>query len=181
MRRETGYILLPTRRRVDVAALARACDVPWRPWARRGLARAEHGTDGRVHLVVLRPSPDGVVVSVTGADARDTEVLAPIASRVRHALRLDSRRATRLRGTSAFEDAALELLGREPVSARALLALGRRCPVARSLRTFPDAATIAAVPPRVLARAVGSGARSRRLQALARGFAALAPAVPRTS
>ncbi len=183
MQRETGTILLLTRRRIDVAALARSCVPPWRPWSRGALARAERTADGRVHLVVVRARRRGVLVTVVGVRAGHSETLAPIAARIRRALPAGTGRA--LRGTSAFEDALAAWLDQTAASTavrRAIDRLGASCPAARRLRTCPVPARIAAADPATLARAVGSALVARRLQALAREFAdAAAPSVPTRS
>jgi hypothetical protein len=179
VQRETGTILLPTRRRIPVAALARTCDPPWRRWMRGVLARAERSADGRVHLVTVRAHRRGVLVTVVGVGAAQAETIAPIAARVRRAL--PSREGEPLRGTTAFEDAVVGLLDEAnaaPASRRAFHRLGAPCPVARALRTHPEPADVAGAP---LARAVGSARLARRLQALARAFVAGAPSVPTRS
>ncbi|MGH7895867.1 MAG: hypothetical protein ACREQL_14440 [Candidatus Binatia bacterium] len=181
MRRQTGHILLPTRRRIDVAKLARTCRPPWRPWARGALARAERTADGRIHLVVVRASRGGVEVRVTGVNARQTQILAPIAARVYRAIGPSLGPGRSLRGTSAFEDAVLAMLADDPAARRRLLALERGCPSAPALRVFPDAGTLASLSPTTLARIAGGRDRGRRLHALARAFVALAPSAPRTS
>lgn len=166
MQRETGTIFLPTRRRID----ARTCAPPWRRWG-GGAARAERTADGRVHLVVVRPRRDGLAVAVTGVRAREAEVLAPVASRIRHA----AGRGT-LGATSAFEDAVMALLdGPQRV---ALARLGRPCPVARAFRTMPEPHAIAGLSRATLARRLGSAGVAARVHALARAFAAMAPAPP---
>ena len=111
-------------------------------------------------------------VRVTGVGAAAGEVLAPIAARVRHALGLDDG-GRRLRGTSAFEDALVALLDEVAASPRArsaVLAHGRRCPVAPRLRTVPT--------PQALLAATGTlsdVSLARRCQALARAFVAVTP------
>src|SRR4029077_17624676 len=61
----------------------------WRDGPEPVLERAEQLADGTVHLLVCRPARRGVVLEVTGRDAREIEVLAPLAARVRRALSLD--------------------------------------------------------------------------------------------
>jgi hypothetical protein len=170
------------RRRIAVAALARTCAPPWRRWTHGALARAERTADGRVHLVVLRTHRRGVGVTVIGVRAAEAEVLAPIAARIGRAL--PSRGNPRLRGTTAFEDAVVALLdesGAPAATRRSLGRLGTRCPAAPTLRTFPEPDRIAECAPALLARAVGSIALARRLQALARAFADGAPRSPMRS
>jgi hypothetical protein len=182
VQRETGTILLPTRRRIPIAALARSCAPPWRRWRRGALARAERSADGRVHLIVVRTHRRGVSVSVTGVGAAEAEILAPIAARIRRAL--PRRNAMALRGTTAFEDGLSELLAQGRASAasrRALYRLGAPCPAARALRTLPEPARLAACAPSELARVLGSSLLARRLQALARAFADGAPRSPMRS
>lgn len=182
MQRETGTILLLTRRRIDVAALARTCAPPWRRWPRGALARAERTADGRVHLVVVRSHPRGVLVAVVGMHADHAETLAPIAARIRRALPARAGRA--LRGTTAFEDALagwLDETGASPAARRAIHRLGTSCPAACRLRTCPDPGRLAAADPVILARALGSAPLARRLQALAGAFADDAPTTPSRS
>ncbi len=182
VQRETGTILLPSRRRIPIAALARTCAPPWRRWTRGALARAERSADGRVHLVVVRSHRRGVSVTVTGVGAAEAEVLAPIAARIRRAL--PRRDGLPLRGTTEFEDAVAELLakGAAPVASRcALYRLGAPCPAARALRTVPEPARITACTPAELTRAIGSQLLARRVQALARAFADGTPCSPMCS
>jgi hypothetical protein len=181
VQRETGTILLPTRRRIAIAALAHACAPPWKRWTHGALARAERTADGRVHLVVVRTHRRGVRVSVVGVGAAEAEVLAPIAARIRRAL--PDRQGSSLRGTTPFEDALAVLLARGASAAtrRAFYRLGAPCPAARTLRTLPDPARIAAYAPAALAQALGSALLARRLQALARSFAVDAPSGPTRS
>jgi hypothetical protein len=178
VQRETGTIFLPIARRVDVAALARTCAPPWHRWAGGALARAERTADGRVHLVVVRSRRGGVAISVRGVRGREAEVLAPIAARVRRAL---PPRGGGIRGTSPFEDAVATLLAEAPApdrARRAVARLGAACPSARGLHTMPEPPVLVAVPRALLARRVGSAGVARRLQALARAFATIAPCPP---
>jgi hypothetical protein len=181
VQRETGTILLPTRRRIAIGALAHGCAPPWRRWKRGALARAERSADGRVHLVVIRAHGRAVRVTVVGVGAAEAEVLAPIAARIRRAL--PSRRSPALRGTTAFEDTVAALLERGASAAgrRAFHRLGAPCPPARALRTFPEPERIAAYAPGALAQTLGSALLARRLQALARTFADGAPRSPMRS
>lgn len=179
MHRETGTIFLPMRRRLPAAAI-RDCAPPWRPWTRGAIARAERTADGRVHLAVVRRRPGGILVSLTGVGAAQAENLAPVAARIRRALAAGER----LRGTSAFEDAVASLLddARAPARTRsAVLRLGGRCPAAPGLRIMPDPTCVLRTPRAALDRALGSRALARRLQALARAFAAIAPCSPSRS
>jgi hypothetical protein len=181
---ETATVFLPSRRPVDVAGLARTCVPPWHPWRGGALARAERTSDGRVHRLVVRRQRGGVVVVLTGVGAASAERLAPVAARVRRALRLDRDDGLRdggLRGTSAFEDAVQALLADVaalPSIRRRVVGLGHPCPAARALRTMPAAADVLRVPRRALAARLGSAGLARRLQALARAFAAIAPCSP---
>jgi hypothetical protein len=179
VQRETGTILLPRRRRIAIAALARSCAQPWRPWTRGALARAERSADGRIHLVVVRTHRRGVIVSVVGVGAAEAETLAPIAARIRRAL--PGRDGAPLRGTSAFEDGLTRLLdqGRAPAAGRrALYALGARCAAARALRAHPEPEVVAACAPADLARVLGSPLLARRVQLLAGEFVDGAPSRP---
>jgi hypothetical protein len=174
VQRETGTIFLPMRRRLPAAAI-RGCAPPWHPWTRGAIARAERTADGRVHLAVLRRRPGGVLLSLTGVGAAQAESLAPVAARIRRALASGAG----LRGTSAFEDAVTSLVV-DTGPRNAVLRLGRRCPIAPALRTMPDPASIIASKT-TLARALGSPVLARRLQALARAFAVVAPCSPSRS
>jgi 3-methyladenine DNA glycosylase/8-oxoguanine DNA glycosylase len=198
---ERAEIVLPARGRFDLRAtvLSRAPEAlpsfRWRDGATPALERAEQLPDGTVHLLVIRPDRRGVVLQVTGADAREIEVLAPLAARVRRALALDFdptpfqracatdpllRPVARLglgrvlRSTSAFEEVALALAcrGALPVDvARGLArlaALGPRCPARPALRAFPSAATLARIDWRRLRERTGLGRGAARIRRLAR-------------
>jgi len=172
-------MFLPTRRPLAGAAFRDACAPPWHRWRRGTVARAERTADGRVHLVVVRAGRGGVTLSLSGVGAAQAENLAPVAARIRRALSTPDGIA--LRGTSGFEDAVMSLLDELGPSARArrtVLRLGAPCPVARSFRTMPEPARVLACPRAELARALGSAVLARRLQALARAFAAIAPCSP---
>ena len=182
MPREVGTLFLPTRRHVSIAAYARTCVPPWHPWTRGAIARAERAADGRIHLAVLRSRRGGVAAYVSGVGAAQSEVLAPLASRLRHALA--SATPDVLGGTSAFEDAVWTLLADAPDPAgarRKFCRLGARCPTAPRLRTMPDPRTLCRAPRPVLAQTLGSRPLAERLHALARAFAALAPCEPSRS
>jgi hypothetical protein len=170
VRREIGTIFLPSRHRLDAAT----CAAPWRRRGRGAVARAERTADGRVHLVVVRRRRGGLVVTVTGVGAREGEVLAPIAARVRRAIT----RST-LGATSAFEGAVMGLL--DDRQRRALARLGRPCPADRAFRTMPEPHAVLAVSPATLARRLGSRALATRVHALARAFSAMAPVAPTRS
>src|SRR5262245_21832019 len=92
---ERAEIVLPARGRFDLRATALdpGCEPPppyrWHEGRRPVLERVEELADGSVHLLRIRPEPRGVVLEVTGSDAREIEVLAPLAARVRRALSLD--------------------------------------------------------------------------------------------
>jgi hypothetical protein len=182
VRRETAQLLLPTRRRVDLHALvtgaagARLAPWRWRPRPVPTLARAERTADGAVHLVTVRVDRGRVRMRVVGRAAGEAEILAPLAARMRRALGLDARDHG-LRGTTAFEDAALALCAARAAS---LLALGQRCPVAPGLRTFPSPGDVAAAGATRVGRVLGSARLGRRLHALARALAT-APAAPTRS
>lgn len=176
--RETGRLLLPTRRRIDLRACLRGASPAWRAWPARSAARAERTADGRVHVVVVRSTRRGLAVRVTGVGAAHAEVLAPIAARLRRAFALDEATPRRLRGTSAFEDAALAIVAGAPDGPAALLRLGARCPGARSLRVFPAPSEVLRRSAVRLARVLGCPARARRLHALARALVAVRPPPP---
>ena len=123
-----------------------------------------------------------MTLSLTGVGAGQAESLAPVAARIRRALATPG--GAGVRGTTAFEDAVASLLDElaaGPRVHRAILRLGSRCPVAPALRTMPDPHAILGQPHAALARALGSSVLARRLQALARAFAAIAPCSPMRS
>jgi 3-methyladenine DNA glycosylase/8-oxoguanine DNA glycosylase len=170
----------------------------WHDGARPVLERAEELPDGSVHLLRIRSAPRGAVLEVTGEDAREIEVLAPLAARVRHALALDvdfaefHRACARdpvlrpvarlglghvLRGTSVFED-VVKVLARS-TNARAaarsidrLVALGRRCPARPALRAFPSPGAFARLPAGRLREFTALGHRAVWITALARDVVA---------
>jgi len=182
VQRETGTIFLRTCRRFAGGALLRPCAPPWHRWSRGAVARAERTADGHIHLVVLRAGRGGVTMSLTGVRAAHGESLAPVAARIRRALAGYDGKA--LRGTSSFEDAVASLLDEVGVSdraRRAVLRLGARCPAASAIRTMPDSRTILDRSGANLARALGSPILARRLHALARAFATIAPCPPMRS
>src|SRR6516162_2786883 len=153
---ERSEIVLPARGRFDLRATMLSNEpraLPpfrWRDGARAVLERAEELPGGSVLLLSIRPHPGGVVLRATGEDAREIEVLAPLAARVRRALDLDLDLATfhrlcrrdpllrrvaalgagrLLRGTSLFEDVVGAVVAGGGVAATArIAALGRRCP-----------------------------------------------------
>lgn len=196
---ERAEIVLPARGRFDLRVLvcAQAARLPtpfqWHDDPQPVLERAEQLPDGSVHGLRIRPASHGVVLQVTGRDAREIEVLAPLAARVRRALCLDvdladfRRTCSRdpllvaaprsglrmVRGTSAFEDAVGVLTwsgasaDHEPPIAR-LARLGRRCPARPALRAFPGPALLATTPLGQLRTATGLGHRAAYVSALAR-------------
>src|SRR4030095_11094846 len=93
--RERPEIVLRARSRFDLRATVLSQDhaeLPpfrWCDGRRPSLERAEELPDGSVHLLRIRQAPRGVVLEVTGRTAREIEVLAPLAIRVRRALALD--------------------------------------------------------------------------------------------
>src|SRR5262245_709132 len=174
---ERAEIVLPARGRFDLrtTVLDWGHGPPppyrWHDGRRPVLERAEELAGGSVHLLRIRPEPRGVVLEVTGRDAREIEVLAPLAARVRRALSLDvdladfHRRCRAdpllrplarvglgrmLRGTSVFEDVVGVLAGStgssraDPSAIGRLVRLGRRVPAQPGVRAFPS--------PRILAR-----------------------------
>ena len=192
---ERTEIVLPARGRFDLRAtvLARGLDdlspYRWRDGRRPLLERAEELWDGSVHLLAIRPDRRGVVLQVTGTDAREIEVLAPLAARVRRALALDFdpadfqracardpllRPAAHLRlgrllhGTSCFEDVVTTLV-RDNARIRArLAALGPRCPARPALRAFPSARLLARIDVQRLRERTGLGARATWVRSVAR-------------
>jgi 3-methyladenine DNA glycosylase/8-oxoguanine DNA glycosylase len=198
---ERTEIVLPARGRFDLRATVRSRGpqgLPpyrWRDGATPLLERAEQLPDGSVHLLAIRPDRRGVVLRVTGRDAREIEVLAPLAARVRRALALDFdpapfQRACAtdpllhpvarlglgrvLHGTSAFEDVVGALAcggaaSTEGTGALArLAALGPRCPARPSLRAFPAAGAVARIDPRRLRERTGLGQLAAGIRTLAR-------------
>ena len=193
---ERAEIVLPAQGRFDLRATMLSRDrraLPpfrWRDGARPVLERAEGLPGGSVLLLSIRPHPGGVVLRATGEDAREIEVLAPLAARVRRALDLDldlaafhrlcrrdpllrgvaSLGAGRLlRGTSLFEDVVTAIaMGSGDAAATArIAALGRRCPAAPELRAFPEPRTLARMAVRRLGERTGLGSRARVVSALA--------------
>ncbi len=195
---ERAEIVLPAHGPFDLRAtvLARTAHPPqryhWRDHARPALECAEQLSGSSVHLLRIRPASRGVVLEVTGRDAREIEVLAPLAARVRRALSLDLDLAAfhgvcarepllrpiarlglgrMLRGTTVFEDVIAAMLASDPVFA-AVVGLGRRCPARRGMHAFPDPATLARVPLRRLARITGSRERASHVLGLSRDLVA---------
>lgn len=197
-------ILLPARGNFDLRATVLS-HAGWRmpPWrwedgARPALYRAEALADGAVRLLTIRAAADGVVLRVTGHDAAEPEVLAPLAARVRASLQLDLdlrpfhrwcrteptlrpaatlRLGRILRGTTLFEDLVTAIVRQDASPEAAMNAmtrlalLGPRCPVDRRLRAFPDATQLADVGVRRL-RLLGLGAASSAIARLARDVVA---------
>jgi len=168
----------------------------WRDGRRPVLVRAEALGPRRVYRLEIRPAPPrGVVLRATGHDADEAEVLAPLAARVRTALRLDHdlrdfRRLCRsspslrplarlgagriLHGTTLFEDLVKAIAWTNTTWAGAVAtiarlgALGPPCPVDRTLRAFPSAAALARIDADELRLRTGLGYRARHVAALAR-------------
>jgi 3-methyladenine DNA glycosylase/8-oxoguanine DNA glycosylase len=163
------------------------------------LERAEDLPGGSVYLLRMRTAARGVLLEVTGRSAREIEVLAPLAVRVRRALALDVdlagfRRACRrdpilrpaarlglgrvLRGTDLFEDVVTALVCAHATDAEArrslaaLVAFGRRCPARSGLRAFPSPAVLARLPVRRLRARTALGRRAGWISALARDVVA---------
>jgi 3-methyladenine DNA glycosylase/8-oxoguanine DNA glycosylase len=202
---QRAEILLPARGGTDLRAtiLSRA-DHAWPPFrwydaTEPVLERAEDLPGGSVYLLRMRPAARGVLLEVTGRDAREIEVLAPLSVRVRRALALDVdvaafHRACRrdpilrpaarlglgrlLRGTGLFEDAVTALVCAQATDAQArralaaLVALGRRCPARPGLRTFPSPLALARLPIRRLRDHMALGQAAAWISALARDVAA---------
>lgn len=177
MRLPSAEILLPARARFDLrrTVLAAAGPLPawtWQDGRRAVLRRAEPAADGRIYLLAIRATSQGIVLRVTGRDAPEAEILAPFAARIRRALPLDGR--PRLRGTSLFEDVVVAICrGDGSGDARPLAVLqrlGRRCPAAPRLRAFPPPAAIARTGIVRLRRA-GLGALATPVVGLARAVA----------
>jgi 3-methyladenine DNA glycosylase/8-oxoguanine DNA glycosylase len=195
---ERTEIVLPARGRFDLRAtvLARGLDdLPpyrWRDGRPPLLERAEELQDGSVHLLAIRPDRRGAVLQVTGTDAREIEVLAPLAARVRRALALDFdpaafqrgcagdpllRPVARLglgrvlHGTSCFEDVVTTLLHDDARIRARLAALGPRCPARPALRAFPSARLLARTDVQRLRERTGLGPRAAWVHSLARDAA----------
>ncbi|MFN8545647.1 MAG: hypothetical protein U0807_15790 [Candidatus Binatia bacterium] len=199
----TAEIVLPARGRFDLRATVLSHGpMPHAPWqwhdgVRPLLRRAERLADGSVYLLAIRPAPAGVVLRATGPDANEIERLAPLAARIRRALRLDEdltsfHRLCRthpglrpiaraglgrlLRGTTLFEDLVKAIVWRGRTGAGAatighLGTLGSRCAARPGLRAFPTPDQIAqagAAPPRAQARL---GSRAVSIKRIARGVA----------
>ncbi len=198
---ERTEIVLPARGGVDLraAVLCRGHRVlppwSWQTGTDPCLERAEALPDGTVHLLRIRSHPRGIVLGVAGRHARQIEMLAPLAVRVRRSLGLDAdptafRRHCRrdpllrsavglrlgpvLRATTAFEDvvrllAARSVAGATPDRAiNGLLRLGRRCPADPRRRAFPSPAALARLPVATLRRRTGLGQEAAWLSTLAR-------------
>ncbi|HEV7732595.1 MAG TPA: hypothetical protein VGR62_10560 [Candidatus Binatia bacterium] len=197
-------ILLPARGRFDLRATVLS-HAGWQlpPWdwtdgARPVLRRAELLGDGAVRLLTIRPAPGGVALRVTGRDAAEPEVLAPLAARVRTALQLDVdlapfhrwcrsdvafRPVARLglgrllRAPTLFEEVATTVIrvNTPPEDAAralaALLRVGARCPWPPRLRAFPTPRLIADAGVARLRR-LGVGPRAAQIVQLARNVVA---------
>lgn len=151
----------------------------WRLGRGMRLERAEASADGRIFRLSVRPARLGAVLRIIGRGAAEPEVLAPFAARMRRALQLDREPAAErvLCGTSLWEDLASALLlqgaGAQGAAAAlaGLLELGTPCRSARTMRTFPAPASVAAVPVRVLASLTGVATEAAALRALAQQLA----------
>jgi len=205
MRIERAEIVLRARGRFDLRATVLShryhelAPFRWRDGARPVLERPEQLADDSVHLLRIRPAPRGAVLEVTGRDAREIEVLAPLAARVRSALALDvdlakfHRACARdpllrpvvrlglgrmLRGTTVFEDVVKVLATSNTTWAHAvrsvnrLVAFGRRCPALPDLRAFPSPAALASISVRRLRDDTGLGYRAAWIRGLARDVVA---------
>jgi 3-methyladenine DNA glycosylase/8-oxoguanine DNA glycosylase len=178
MRLPSAEIELRARGRFDLAAIVRAqpshrlAPFVWRSGAWPALLRAERLPQRGVYLLRVRPRPGGVALRATGVDANQVEVLAPLAARMRRALRLDENRARTLRGTTLFEDLVKAIACSEAPAIGAVERLGRLgspCPANRRLRAFPTAAQILRAGVRRLRRQTGLGPAGTSIVALARG------------
>lgn len=193
-------ILLPACGRFDLRAtvLAHAgWQLPswqWTDGARPVLRRAELLSDGAVRLLTIRPAPGGVTLRVTGRDAAEPEVLAPLAARIRTALQLDvdlapfhrwCRRQDTfmpvarlglgrlLRAPTFFEEVVTAIVRANTpadhtgAAMAALLGLGPRWGWAPRLRAYPTPRLVADAGVARL-RALGLGASASPVVALAR-------------
>src|SRR5262245_51409480 len=173
---KTAEITLSARGRFDLRATVLSYgyyQLPpyhWEDGRKPVLRRAEQLPDGSVYLLEVRPAPAGVRLRVTGKDADELVALAPLAARMRKALRLDEdlrkfhrlcrrgpwlRRISQLqlgrmlRGTSLFEDLVKAIAWTNTTWPAAVTMIGRlgelgeRCPVARWLHAFPTPERIA--------------------------------------
>jgi len=185
MQLSSAEIDLPARGRFDLRATVLSYgyyELPpyrWEDGRRPVLYRAERLASGRVYLIEVRPAPRGVIVRATGHDADEPEVIAPLAARMRKALRLDEdlapfHRLCRadaalrpiagvglgrlLRGTSLFEDVVKAIAWTNTTWPAAVSMIGRlgrlgsSCPADRKLRAFPT--------PRQIVRAGAAGLRA---------------------
>jgi len=175
MRLASAEIYLPARGRFDLRATVLSYgyyELPpyrWEDGRRPVLRRAERLASGAVYLLEMRQTARGVTLKATGHDADEAEILAPLAARMRKALRLDEdlapfHRLCRaepalrpiariglgrlLRGTSLFEDVVKAIAWTNttwPAAVSMITRLGRlgaSCPADRRLRAFPTARAI---------------------------------------
>lgn len=198
----TTEITLPARSPFDLRATVlshgywQLAPWAWRDGARPVLQRAERLNDGSVHGLFIRPAPNGVVLRVTGPDADQIERLAPLAARVRRALRLDEdlrpfdrlcrtdatlRPVARaglghlLRGTTLFEDVVKAVAWTNTTWPSAVASIGRlgvmgsRCAARPGMRAFPEPAQIARAGSAGLRERARLGYRAAWIHALALG------------
>jgi len=200
MRLPSAEIILPARCRFDLRAVVHSHgyhELPpfrWEDGPTPTLHRVERLPRRSVYRLAVRPARRGVVLQVTGRDATEAEVLAPLAVRMRRALRLDEdlsdfHRLCRLepalrpiarlgmgrllRGTTLFEDivkaiAWTNTTWRGAVSMIERLArLGSRYPGEPRLRAFPTPEQLLATGERGLRERAGLGYRAPYVIALA--------------
>ena len=200
MRIPTAEIILPARGRFDLRAVVHShgyyelAPFRWEDGRTPTLHRVERLPSRSVYRLAVGPAPRGVVLRVTGRDATEAEVLAPLAARMRRALRLDEdladfHRLCRLepalrpivrlgmgrllRGTTLFEDlvkaiAWTNTTWRGAVSMIDRLGrLGSRYPGEPRLRAFPTPEQILAAGEQRLRDRAGLGYRAPYLIALA--------------
>jgi 3-methyladenine DNA glycosylase/8-oxoguanine DNA glycosylase len=201
----TAEISLPARGRFDLRATVLShgyhelAPCRWEEGPIPTFHRIERLATRSVYRLAVRPAARGVVLRVTGRDATEAEVLAPLAARMRRALRLDEdfadfHRLCRLdpalrpiarlgmgrllRGTTLFEDlvkaiAWTNTTWRGAVSMIERLGrLGSRYPAEPRLRAFPTPEQILSAGERGLRDRAGLGYRAPYLIALAERVAA---------
>jgi 3-methyladenine DNA glycosylase/8-oxoguanine DNA glycosylase len=200
MRLPTAEIVLPARGRFDLRATVLSHGyhelVPyrWEDGRVPTLHRVERLPNRSVYRLLVRPAARGVVLRVTGRDAGEAEVLAPLAARMRRSLRLDEdladfHRLCRLdpdlrpiarlgvgrllRGTTLFEDLVKAIawtnttwLGAVSMVER-LGRLGSRCAAEPRLRAFPTPQQILRAGEQGLRDRTGLGYRAPYVIALA--------------
>ena len=196
----SAEITLPARGRFDLRATVLShgyhelAPCRWEDGRIPTLHRVERLPSRSVYRLAVRPATGGVVLRVTGRDATEAEVLAPLAARMRRALRLnedltDFHRLCRLepelrpiarlgmgrllRGTTLFEDlvkaiAWTNTTWRGAVSMIDRLGrLGSRYPAEPRLRAFPTPDQLLAAGERGLRERAGLGYRAPYLITLA--------------